>query len=66
MTRTLTADFLSRDAARNAMDELLADGIDREKIFLDPESSQLKVMVPEITAREITEILNRHNPASIH
>ena len=66
MTRTLTADYASRDAARNAVDELLSDGIDREKIYLDEETNQVKVMTPDATAREITEILNRHKPTQLH
>jgi len=66
MTKTVTAAFSSTDAARNALDELLADGIDREKIFLDQGRAELKVMIPDTIEPEITEILNRHQPKSLH
>lgn len=66
MTKTVTATFSNSDAARNAMDELLADGIDREKLFLDKGRAELKVMIPDTIEPEITEILNRHQPTTVH
>lgn len=66
MTKTVTAAYETADAARNARDELLADGIDREKIFMDESRAELKVMIPDAVEREITEILNRHQPKTLH
>jgi hypothetical protein len=66
MTKTVTAAYASPDAARNARDELLADGIDREKVYLDTARSEVKVMIPDAIEREITEILNRHQPTALH
>ncbi len=66
MTKTVTASYSTPDAARNARDELLADGIDREKIFLDTSKAELKVMIPDAIEPEITEILNRHQPTTLH
>lgn len=66
MTRTITASYRSKDAALNALDELVADGLDREKVFFDAAKTQLKVMIPDSAAPEITEILDRHNPTEIH
>ncbi|QID19100.1 hypothetical protein G3580_16640 [Nitrogeniibacter mangrovi] len=64
--KTVTAAYSTADAARNAMDELLADGIDREKIFLDTAKAEVKVMIPDTIEREIAEILNRHQPTTMH
>lgn len=66
MIKTLTAAYGSLDAARNALDELISDGIDREKMFLDTTRAELKVMIPGAIEREITEILARHDPKSLH
>ena len=64
--RTMTGDFDSVDKMKNALDDLVATGIDREKVFMDKSQMQLKVMVPEEIEREITEILQRHNPTFLH
>jgi len=64
--KTLTASYRSNAAARNAFDELISDGIDREKMFLDTVHAELKVMIPDTIEREISEILVRHNPKSLH
>lgn len=66
MNRTMTGDFDSVGKMKNAMEDLLAAGIDREKLYMDEINMQLKVMVPEDIAREITEILQRHNPSTLH
>jgi len=66
MIKTLTAAYASNDAARNALDELISDGIDREKMYLDTTRAELKVMIPATIEREITEILARHDPRSLH
>jgi len=66
MTKTVTAAYSTTAAARNALEELLADGIEREKIFLDTTRAELKVMIPDTIEPEITEILNRHQPTTVH
>ena len=66
MTKTITGIYDSPAKVMNAMDDLLATGIDREKVYVDEENeTQIKVMVPEAIDREITEILERHNPKEI-
>jgi hypothetical protein len=65
MTETINAAFSSVDTAKNAVDDLVSTGIDREKIFLDEESLQVKVMAPNAVEREILEILQRHQPKQV-
>lgn len=65
MSHTVTAAYSSVDAARNAVDELISDGFDREKVFLDPQTNEVKVIVPESIRREAEEILQRHQPKEI-
>lgn len=65
MTQTVTAAYTTIDAARNAVDGLLADGFDREKVFPDREAVQIEVMVPDSVRRETEEVLNRHGPREI-
>ncbi len=66
MIKTITGIYDSPGKVINAMDELLATGIDREKVYVDKENeTQIKVMVPNTIDREITEILERHNPKEI-
>jgi hypothetical protein len=66
MTTTITGVYKSMETIYNAVDDLLATGIDREKIFADEEHCELKVMVPSVIRPEITEILQRHNPTEMH
>lgn len=66
MTKTVTGDFRTEDAMRNAMDDLLSVGIPREKLFMDTNQMQLKVLTPDVTAREVNEILMRHQPVKLH
>lgn len=65
MTKTITGSYDASLKIRNAKDDLIASGIDQEKIFPDEEHGQLKVMVPSDIEREIVEILNRHQPSSV-
>ncbi|RLK46790.1 hypothetical protein DFR31_2497 [Alkalispirillum mobile] len=65
MSQTVTAAYDNEDAARNAVDELISDGFDQEKVFLDKETIQVKVMVPDSGQREAEEILKRHTPKDI-
>jgi len=65
MTKTVTGVFDSADKVRNAVDDLVSSGIDSEKVYADKENNQVKVMIPDTIEREITEILNRHNPTEV-
>lgn len=65
MAQTVTAAYDSEEAARNAVDELISDGYDQEKVFLDKENIQVKVMVPDSGQREAEEILKRHSPKDV-
>ncbi|MCZ4304482.1 hypothetical protein O4G98_07025 [Zoogloeaceae bacterium G21618-S1] len=66
MTKTITGDFRTEDAMRNAMDDLLSAGIPREQLFMDAGMMSLKVITPEVTAPEVNEILTRHQPVQLH
>lgn len=65
MTKTLTGKYDSLDKARNALDDLINIGLDREKIFLDRGNTLVKVMIPNDIEREVREILDRHEPADV-
>jgi hypothetical protein len=66
MTQTVTAAYGSNDKAANAFDELVSEGFPREKLFLDKETNEVKVIVPETSQPEAEEILNRHEPDEVH
>lgn len=66
MTKTVTGDFATEDAMKNAMDDLVSTGIPREKVFMDTENMQLKVIIPAATEPEVIEILKRHEPTRLH
>ncbi len=65
MFKTITATYASKAAVANAVDELINDGIPREKIYSDDTTLQVKVMVPETGVSGIKEILSRHEPTDI-
>ena len=65
ITETINAVFSSVDKAKNAVDDLLSTGIDREKVFLDEDNVQVKVIAPNVVEREIVEILQRHQPTKV-
>ena len=66
MTQAVVATYKNVRAIANVEDELLATGIPIEKIKIDKEHRKIRVMVPDVTKREIIEILNRHDPAEVH
>jgi hypothetical protein len=65
MTVTITGTYESAAQARNAGDDLVNTGIDQEKVFVDEDNKQVKVMVSAAIAAEIKEILNRHKPTQV-
>lgn len=65
MLKTITATYDSATTVANVVDELINDGLPREKIFSDDDTMQVKVMVPETAEIGIRELLNRHSPSQI-
>ena len=65
MTQTVTASYSSTDKARNAFDELVAEGFPREKLYFDKEANQVKVIIPDTSRPEAEEILRRHEPDEV-
>ena len=65
MLKTITATYASVTTVANVVDELVNDGIPREKIYSDDATMQVKVMVPETGVSGAKEILNRHGPTNI-
>ena len=65
MTKTLTGKYDSLDKARNALDDLINIGLEREKVFLDRDNTLVKVITPNDIEREVREILDRHQPADV-
>ena len=65
MTETINATYSSVDKAKNAVDDLVSTGIDREKVFLDEDAVQVKVITANVVEPEITEILKRHDPSEV-
>jgi hypothetical protein len=65
MARALTARYGSADAARNAHEDLIGSGYPSEKVYLDRDAAEVRVLVPTSTEREAREILGRHQPEEI-
>ncbi len=65
MTKILTGKYDTAERAQNAFNDLINAGFDREKVFLDRETSHLKVMTPNDAEREAREILDRHGPLEV-
>jgi hypothetical protein len=65
MPKTVTGKFGSADAARNAHEDLIDSGFPSEKVYLDREAGEVKVIATADTEREVREILGRHQPADI-
>jgi hypothetical protein len=65
MTRTVVGTFDNLDKIRNAKEDLVATGIPQEKIFVNEVANELKVIAPDVTEREILEILQRHDPLRV-
>lgn len=65
MTKTLTGRYGTPGAARNAHEDLIDTGFPAEKVFLDREHGEVKVIASEFSEREAREILGRHQPKDI-
>lgn len=62
MSQTVTAAYDSVQKANNAFEELVAEGFPNESLFLDQDTRQVKVIVPDPVQREVESILRRHDP----
>ncbi len=65
MTIVVTATYDSAVAIENVVEDLVATGIDRDKIYDDEEANLVKVIVPASSEAEVREILGRHQPESV-
>ena len=65
MTETVTCTYNSADQLENAREDLVATGIPQEKIYLNEQSNQVKVVIPAATKPEVVEILKRHKPSQL-
>jgi len=65
MTITITATYNEDAALTNVVDELVNDGLEREKVYADEEKKQIKVIVHEGIVASVKEILKRHHPTQL-
>lgn len=65
MQKTITATYDNKTALTNVVDDLVNDGLPREKIFADEDRLEVKVIVPTVTEPGITQLLKRHDPIRI-
>jgi len=61
MNETVTVTYTTADAMKNAVNDLIAHRIPKEKFFVDDEKLQIKVITPKASKSEIEELLNRHS-----
>lgn len=61
MNTTLTGRFEQLDQARVAREEMIAAGIPQDKIFIDEDQRQIKVIIPEEQSPQILEIFSSHD-----
>ena len=60
MSETVTVNYASSDAMKNAVNDLLGAGIPQEKLYVDEEKLQIKVITPTASKPEIEQLLTRH------
>jgi len=65
MSQTVTAAYDRVDKATNAFHELVAEGFTEEQLFLDTDSSQVRVVVPDTARGHVERILKRHEPDNL-
>lgn len=61
MNTTLTGRFDDLDKTKTAREEMFAFGIPRDKVHIDEDEKQIKVVIPEDQAPQIREILEKHD-----
>ena len=65
MSTTVTSRYGDLQAARNAREELIDKGFPSEKVFLDKDKAEVKVIASQSNEREVREILDSHQPAEV-
>ncbi|WP_116132767.1 hypothetical protein [Tropicimonas sp. IMCC34043] len=65
MAKTLTGKYGSSEAARNAHEDLIDIGFPSEKVYLDRDKAEVKVITSMDGEREVREVLGRHQPSEI-
>jgi len=65
MTKIVTAIYASEETLVNVRDDLVSTGIPQEKIRINKDKRQVQVMSPDVTEKEIIEILQRHDPTQL-
>jgi hypothetical protein len=66
MSSIVTALFDTEEAVNNALDDLVATGIPRDRIAADKDQWSVSITIGSQAEPEITEILKRHEPLDIH
>ncbi len=68
MNKLLIATFASEDNLKSAQHELLTAtiaGFPREKVLVNKEKKEIKVIMPETTRAEVERVLNEHSPLNV-
>ena len=68
MSKLLIATFDSEDKLKGAQNDLLTStiaGFPREKVLVDKEKKQIKVIMPESTKAELEQVLKAHSPSNM-
>ncbi len=68
MNKLLIATFDSEDKLKGAQNDLLTAtiaGFPREKVLIDKENKQIKIIIPETTRAEVEKVLNAHDPSRL-
>ncbi|MFO7811526.1 MAG: hypothetical protein R6V21_01020 [Pelovirga sp.] len=68
MSKLLIATFDSEDKLKGAQNDLLTStiaGFPREKVLVDKEKKQIKVIMPESTRAELEQVLKAHSPSNL-
>lgn len=68
MFKTLTATFESEEALKNVKAEIVSAaiaGFPQEKIFLDKDKKEVKVIIPAAVESQIREIFKDHDAKNV-
>lgn len=60
MSKAINGKFQNIDQARNTRDDLIGSEIPQDRIFIDVEAKEIRVLLPAEEAREVWEIFDRH------
>jgi hypothetical protein len=66
MPSIVTALYDTEDAVNNAVEDLVATGIPRDRIAADTEQRSVSIAIGSQAEPEIMAILNRHEPLDVH